>query len=183
MMNRRVFNVFVFVAGFLLFTQSAWGGKKTEQASIPWSDTPLSWLDFKGLPDARHGGALTASGFYYNFKCENGIAEWKVGAVFFPEQSYVNPQVRHPYMLAHEQLHFDITELFARKLRKLLEEENIGCNDQAEVEYFCEKMVEEWRAFQQQYDIETRHSMDRDAQIHWNKLVRDALSELEDWKD
>jgi hypothetical protein len=182
-MNRQVINVSVLILGFLLLYEGAWAVKKTDITNIPWSETPLSWSDFKGIPDSRHGGALTASGFYYNFNCENGIAEWKVGAVFFPEQSYVNPQARHPYMLAHEQLHFDITELFARKLRLLLEEENIDCSDQAEVEYLCEKMVEEWRAFQQQYDFETRHSMDRDAQIHWNKKVRDALSELEEWKD
>jgi hypothetical protein len=182
-MNLQGLKTILFTIAFLLFLPNSWAGRNAEQASIRWSETPLSWKDFKGIPDSKHGGALTASGFYYNFKCENGVAEWEVGAVFFPEKSYVNPQVRHPYMLAHEQLHFDITELFARKLRKQLSEGNIGCEDQAEVEYLCERMVEEWRAFQQQYDIETRHSMERDAQVFWNSMIRDALKELEVWKD
>jgi len=181
-MKVQVAKSLLFICFCLFFSTQSRAGRNGDEASIRWSETPLTWKDFKGIPDSRHGGALTASGFYYNFKCENGMAEWEVGAVFFPNKSYVNPQVLNPYMLAHEQLHFDITELFARKLRKQLVEENIGCDDRTEVEYLCERMVEDWRAFQQQYDIETNHSMNRDAQIHWDKMIRDALMELEDWR-
>lgn len=41
-----------------------------------------------------------------------------VYAYFSPRQSWYHKDMADDHLLSHEQLHFDITELYARKLRK-----------------------------------------------------------------
>ena len=37
---------------------------------------------------------------------------------FYPESSWYIPETANEVILSHEQLHFDISELFARKMRE-----------------------------------------------------------------
>lgn len=154
-----------------------------EEPMIHWSNQPLTWNDYKALPDRNHGGALTASSIYYNYGCSNEQAAWYVGAVFLPEKSYVNYEVAHAYMLAHEQLHFDITELFARKLRKAIAEAALTCDDLSEINYLAERAVEEWMEMQDAYDKETLHSINRDAQVRWQEHISSLLEEYHEWAE
>jgi hypothetical protein len=174
---------FFMLLGLLIHFYPSAANHPSDEMTIVWSDEVLDWHDFRALPDRLHGGAMTASGLYYNFRCIDGQAEWVVRAVFFPNKSFVNPEVRHPYMLAHEQLHFDITELFARRLRRQLAAASISCDDRDEVDYLCERAVEEWRIYQEQYDEETQHSLNRDAQVFWNRQIANELKALEVWRD
>jgi len=85
-------------------------------------------------------------------------------------------------VLAHEQNHFDIVELFARRLRK-----QVGAmvflnlkDAQKKVETMYSIASKEMDLYQDKYDTETDGSMNGDGQRKWNKKIADELSELED---
>src|SRR5690606_40361550 len=62
---------------------------------------------------------------------------------FNPHLSWVVPASRNDYLLKHEQLHFDITELHARKLRRELANisvEKLGKNAKEVLNAYYEKM-------------------------------------------
>ncbi|MBT8236619.1 MAG: DUF922 domain-containing protein, partial [Bacteroidia bacterium] len=110
-----------------------------EEEPIVWSaDRRLNWSDFKDVsPDSSPVAALTASGISYSFSSmeQNGemIADFTVTAFFYPTRSWVQDHLASANILAHEQLHFDITELFARKFRARLAQARFTDNIKAEV--------------------------------------------------
>lgn len=87
---------------------------------ILWdTDRKLVWDDFKGTADAGMPNieALTASTIevstsYY----ENEVPKFNVASFFIKSQSWTKTD--SDFTLEHEQLHFDITEIHARKIRK-----------------------------------------------------------------
>src|SRR6266567_3162991 len=85
---------------------------------IDWSATNrLTWNDYKGRPDSESGAAATTTsylGIEYNFK--NNTVTYKIVCRFSKNKSWGLYKTDH--ILGHEQGHFDITEIFARKLNK-----------------------------------------------------------------
>ena len=89
-----------------------------EERTIAWNASrKLSWADFKAQPDPNSDAvALTASGitFSYSLKTsERNVVDFSttVKAHFYPEKSWYLTNKASAYILRHEQLHFDITEL------------------------------------------------------------------------
>ncbi len=101
-------------------------GLAQESTPIAWDvSRKLAWEDFKGKPfKTAWAAATTASGISYEYtgrETKGGYElEFSVGAYFYPEKSWYQPHLCDALVLSHEQLHFDISELFARKLRKQL---------------------------------------------------------------
>jgi hypothetical protein len=157
--------------------------------SITWSENyKLSWGDFKCAPDMNsNAAAITASGltFGYNVKKENDkVKSFKVEveARFYPEKSWVKPEEEDNHILAHEQLHFDITELFSRKLRKVISEVSISQNINDKLDGIHAKIVVELNAFQNQYDIETDFSRNFVAQAKWQEFINNELDVLKEYQ-
>lgn len=92
-----------------------------EDDKILWSTKrKLIWDDFKGvIPETTEpfAVALTCSNVQikYDF-IDNEVLSYKIENYFIKSKSWTI--TRDTQMLAHEQLHFDITELYARKIRK-----------------------------------------------------------------
>jgi hypothetical protein len=107
---------------------------------------------------------------------------YKIRAYFEKNESWVKEEARTNYRLAHEQLHFDVTELHARKLRKILAERKFRCGEEEEFEHFVEQYVRTWEVTQQAYDFSTHHSMDKGKQMDWHHRIAFELSLLEDDK-
>jgi hypothetical protein len=156
---------------------------------ITWEDDePLRWSDFKGK--ARNWGgisALTASAIEYAYDCYDGTLDLDVRAIFIPEESWVKTDAKTEYILAHEQLHFDITEIYARKLRRELSEKVTSCRDIWKIERIAGKLISEWKEVQQQYDKDTHHSINRELQERWEEKVEFDLEayagySLSNWK-
>ena len=80
-------------------------------------------------------------------------------------------------MLSHEQLHFDISELFARRLRTRLRETRFSGRVKAEVRKIFEQVNRELSGFQDRYDRETDFSRNPEAQQAWNRAMSKLLSE------
>ena len=83
-------------------------------------------------------------------------------------------------LLIHEQLHFDIVELFARKLRhqyKTIEESKEVSTYFTYNEVF-QNYLKELSNYQKLYDKETEHGIDRVKQFEWEIKVKKELIEL-----
>ena len=88
------------------------------------------------------------------------------------------------YILSHEQGHFDIAEIFARKLHKKMSEYRFDkrtCNKKLGEIY--DEIVEEKSEMQNDYDKETRHSINKEKQAQWLKKIERLLVEYEDYAD
>ncbi|MGB5821164.1 MAG: DUF922 domain-containing protein [Saonia sp.] len=149
--------------------------------TILWNaEQKLSWKDFKAdPPKGGPAAAVTASGITYQFSSTlkgNEIAlDFKVSTFFYPNKSWYKPELCDTVVLGHEQLHFDISELFARKMRKRLGETKFSKQIKAEVRAIYKKILRELSDFQNRYDTETNFSRNREQQFLWNKKVQEAL--------
>tara|TARA_R110002049_G_scaffold40547_3_gene123301 strand:- start:1479 stop:2009 length:531 start_codon:yes stop_codon:yes gene_type:complete len=153
-----------------------------EDEVLPWSfGKKLSWADFKGRPSAiSNAAAITASGITYSFSAQ-GTADkmeldFEVSSYFYPKKSWYKPQLANPTVLGHEQLHFDITEVYARKLRQELAKTKFSKNAKAEVKEIYRNILKELNDFQSKYDSETNFSRDTVQQLIWNKKIKKALN-------
>ena len=170
---------YILVLGVLaLFSFQSLQGYDT----IEWSaDRPLSWNDFKGkVPPNDRAAATTASGISYRFSTsgtENAIeVDFKIDTYFYPTKSWYQPELCDEVILSHEQLHFDISELYARKFRQRIDAATFThSNVKAKVRSIYRKINQELSAFQNRYDRETNFSRDREQQILWNNRIAKAL--------
>ncbi|MEX0290509.1 MAG: DUF922 domain-containing protein [Flavobacteriaceae bacterium] len=174
---RRYFSFLIFLITFT--------GLSQEYETILWSsDHRLSWDDFKAKPSGpSRAAAITASGISYQFSTMESNGEYEldytVSTYFYPNKSWYQPEVCDEVILSHEQLHFDISELFARKMRRILEETRFTKNVKSEVKSIYRKINKELAEFQNLYDDETNFSRDREQQLLWNKKIAEALERSE----
>jgi hypothetical protein len=141
----------------------------------------LSWADFKGIPErATDKDALTESGISFSWSCDNRGFRAQAYAMFVPSKSWV--KTRTTVLLAHEQTHFDITEIHARKLRKYFGEMRNPCYLGKEgINEAARRHLRENRAMQEAYDRETNHSLREGEQKRWEAKVQAELAALSTW--
>ncbi len=95
-------------------------------------------------------------------------------------------------VLSHEQTHFDIAELYARKIRKAIQEfieESEGCDLQGIADIYYRLEEEHWQT-QFLYDDEVRECEDKEAylchnlekQWEWDKKIACQLEEYKDYE-
>lgn len=171
---RFIFGLFAFLFSTMLFAQ--------EEEAILWnSGQRLSWANFKAEPPKNTEiAATTASGLSYQFSTteENGKYEldYVVSTFFYPNRSWYQPNICDEVILSHEQLHFDISELYARKMRKIIDNTTFTKNVKAEVKAIYRQINKELAEFQQVYDRETNYSRNIEQQLSWNKKINEALA-------
>ncbi|EDP69808.1 hypothetical protein FBALC1_09762 [Flavobacteriales bacterium ALC-1] len=161
---------------------------KQYEIQIEWSaDRKLTWKDFKGKPDTiNHPNtlAMTNSGFGY----ESGISMFKEGkifvqSVFNTNESWVVPKGKNDYVLRHEQIHFDITEIYSRKLRKVLTDAKITSSDTQRAKAIFDKIFNELQKRQDKYDRETKYGDKKETQENWEAIVEIELAKYEFYKE
>ncbi len=122
---------------------------------------------------------MTTSGIGYSLswieKADGKIPVLSIGAYFFPEKSWIQEGYCTPEILAHERLHFDITELFAREMRKRAARANIGKDIQGAVQRIYAQVVKEMGAMQRAYDHQTDYSRNVPMQAQWYDRITTAL--------
>lgn len=177
--KKLIFIGFVLCIGFFGYSQEV-------QEAIPWSsERRLSWKDFKGpIPPDAVPAATTASGISYKYSANllhhEVKLDYEVRAYFYPNESWYKPNVCDDLILSHEQLHFDISELYARKMRLILSRTSFTEDVKAEVRQIYEDILKELSDFQEKYDWETNFSRNRPAQLEWNARIAEALSRIDD---
>ena len=156
-------------------------GHSQEYETIEWSaDRKLTWADFKGrVPESDRAAAVTASGITYRFSTlyKNGElkVDFKVTTYFYPNKSWYQPHLCDTFILGHEQLHFDISELYAQKMRDRLAKKSFTENVKEEVKLIYREILEELEVYQDLYDEQTNFSRDSIQQSLWNNKIKDAL--------
>ena len=158
-----------------------------QNTEISWSaHNKLKWSDFKGeVKNDSPFAAATFSGTTYRYSASviggKVKARFRIQSFFDTNQSWVKLNESDDYLLAHEQLHFDITELYTRKFRLKLHSMSFSENIKSEVRGVYDSINNLKRLRQELYDKETNHSKNKTAQLEWNKTIYLELQELEDF--
>ena len=151
----------------------------------------LNWEDFKAAPPQNSKfKANTNAGITYSWglQIENAskTLNYEVNSYFYPQLSWVDQGSQNAHLLKHEQTHFDITEWHARKLRKELSEidSNELNQDTRKILNDLYKTIEiERSGMQKAYDRETKHSLNKEAEVKWQKMVKEELFKLRDFRN
>ena len=132
----------------------------------------LNYSDFKG-PSKGSFAALSTTQINLETTEEGGCYRFKAAARFLPHLSFI----KETKVLAHEQLHFDITELFARKINSALSPlQNCSYKQCSRAYQIHDSLIKEWNKFQELYDTETGHSMNKEMQQKWGVKIDSLLS-------
>jgi hypothetical protein len=155
---------------------------------IPWeADSKLKWSDFHGKAQMSSShDALSHCGLSMDMSMQGGEISFIVKAVFDRKQSWVKNAESSSELLAHEQLHFDIYEQYARELRKRLSESTFN-EDAYDVSRKTNKVYKEVNKelllAQQNYDKETDHSLVKTKQMEWESRVASKLKKLNNFSE
>jgi len=150
--------------------------------TFAWSPSrPLTWADFKSQPTpADKLAALTSATIDVQAACQDFKFNSTVRAVFIPTESWVREATKaSPNLLRHEQVHFDITELYARKLRQKISLSKFDCEHlQPRFKNLTNAVFAEWQKEEARYDQETNHGLAADRQKSWEINIQNQLSRL-----
>ena len=164
-------------------------GNNPNEETMTWSESrKLTWADFKATPDANSDAvALTASGITFGYSVKTSgkrIVDfsYSVEAHFYPRKSWYLKDKGDDHILRHEQLHFDITELYVRKFRQHLKRLVVNQNVKEQMNQIHVAINEALDETQKKYDAQTKHSINVEAQRYWESYVAEELKKLDTYK-
>jgi len=141
----------------------------------------LTWNDYKARPNkASSFKALTASRISFSANSEGKLLKLNLQNYFEPHASWTKTD-KNKELLEHERLHFHISELFARKLRRQILQTKFKSSGQRlmnEVSKMYEEHMHELTQCQRRYDRETDHSIQVDKQEEWDFKIKSELLTL-----
>lgn len=164
-----------------LLVISAFGQNARE--ILEWNEFyDLSWYDFQGAPDSESpADAATSVQIKAMPYVVNGDLFYDVYAYFNRRKSWKRDT--SPALLRHERLHFDIAELYARKIRqKIRKMRKNGVKDSGVINAAVRKLLLESNSYDELYDLETLHGAIRSKQTKWEQQVQAELSALDSFK-
>jgi hypothetical protein len=149
--------------------------------TIDWHpERLLRWSDFKS-PKNKSGGfavATTTCGFGYDGIISGDIIQVNVYVRFYCNESWYDKDFKIGEVLKHEQLHFDICELYGRIFYKqILSLRKRGNLTENTLTKTLNKLRKEYDAMQDRYDGETNNSTNRSKQHEWERNIHKALQE------
>lgn len=154
---------------------------------IEWTAArKLNWNDFKAnAPHTTREAALSNCGFGYssNKAYHYEIINITVLARFYSNRSWVRTDRKSVRLLQHEQRHFDLCELYARKFRQKLAKRTWTGDDIDKIDRIYQRYFHELDEQQLKYDKETIHSLDTKKQNEWNDAIARELDELAEFTD
>lgn len=157
----------------------------TKQSNLlEWNASrKLTWTDFKAPPDKNStNAALTSSSINIEFGYTNTGLKYNIKCRF--DQNLSWGRIKNDYILAHEQGHFDIAEIHARKLYQLLKAYKFNSRSVGkDVNKIYDTVMKAHHAFQSQYDQETNYSRDPENQDKWMNKIAEELKNLEDFSN
>ena len=177
--------LFLFASALLLALASFTPLPKPDQ--LPYDpDRPLTWDDFRPramLPILGYK-AYTWSGIAIDLSSDDTGIHVNTYSYFVPSESWVEKDAGTPELLRHEQGHFDLTELYTRELRTLLEpyqnmdvSKFVRGDGQDSVQRLYDETFDRMNAEQERYDKETEHSVNREKQQMWDADIARRLRE------
>jgi hypothetical protein len=165
----------IFITTSLLCFSVLCFSQSTEQ--LIWSTKKLASADFKAEPDENSPfKALSSTGFGYSYKYNNDSLIVETVTHFKPQLSWIKKQDAD--LLAHEQLHFDITEYFRRLFLIKLAKTPIDINNvKPVIQALYAEVRNELRTWQGTYDEQSDHSVNKEQQQKWAALITEKLNQ------
>jgi hypothetical protein len=157
---------------------------KAEQ-SFTWNPSrKLSWDDFNGPVRDGSGTATVAEtscgiSVETNLATARGKATVYVFNIFDKRTSWVRPGKELAVVLEHEQGHWDICELYTRRMQARFDAAEItGATLNRKVSEIYNAVTNEFIERQEQYEEDTRHGTLSEEQQRWTKLIAEELERL-----
>lgn len=168
-----------------LFANPSFGQPQDYDPSrfIEWNEFyKLNWDNFESkVSDDTFGDAGTAVKIIAKPYYVGKRIEYNVFPLFDRQKSWVFE--KDPDLLAHEQLHFDIAELYARKIRqKVATLQSQNNKDLSHYNYEINKLLTESNEMDLKYDMETLHGGISVKQSEWRSKINQELKALEAYK-
>ena len=143
---------------------------------IAWNlQDRIEWDDFHGEPrlDTPFDATIMTN-IRHHYRIEFGQLHYDVQAYFYPKHSWARRQ--SPALLEHERLHFDLTQVYAKRLRDYLAkcaEEPV--KNRLEIEENVTFFLDRWDLAEEHYDQITSHGLRYHAQLDWQERVDSLL--------
>jgi len=172
--------LFVVIASFFSYTPSY---SQVANDTIYWSPCyKLKWDDFKAKPDTLSKfGAVSNPIIKYHLVSTQKKFTINVICVFIKSKSW-SIFKNSDTLLMHEQGHFDIAELFARKLRKCFSEYKFNPVTVAkDIDQLFMINKQERAKMDSLYDKSTNLSRNGKQQMVWNELIKIELNKLKNF--
>ena len=147
---------------------------------IPWeNDKRLVWDDFLCEPKVGTDAvASTSTSLGIAYQLTDGELKYHITCYFNKEKSW--GLMKTDYILAHEQGHFDITEIFARRLNEALQTYQFNKKTfKKDIGQIYQSIVSQKEEYQRIYDAETDHSRNRKVQYDWLEKIDSLLVETQ----
>ncbi len=189
--------VYAFILGFYVFAQStasfAKDGKEGKSVDAPeatntnpvrpsdfqWNaGRKLTWDDFRGVVNtvSDESAAATHCGIGFKTSTAGGKPEIIVYNTFYINKSWVKPDAKIASILDHEQGHFDLCEIYTRKLRERLNSFDFNAADvRQQLMSIYSEVNAEYERRQQAYEYETVHGTNFAQQKKWQDAISHEL--------
>ncbi|HLP13232.1 MAG TPA: hypothetical protein VK177_14950 [Flavobacteriales bacterium] len=175
----RPSTLLILFVGALALSFIAAGGELSTEL-IKWTPgKKLTWNDFQGKPDfkSKNTKAVTWTKLKGRSKIHEDRIEYDYSCFFNKEKSWHTGTSVH--LLNHEQGHFDIGEICARKFRKALAE-HISANISSTKKFLdsLENAIDETeQELTDLYERETDSSRNIQGQLTWDRKINTWLEE------
>lgn len=145
-------------------------------------DPKLSWSDLKrNIPETANDAYLID----YNLVLRRDINIWwgnvksfEVQGVLNKNGSGVKESLKTPAILAHLQLIYDLSQIYAKRLELFLNENVKKSSNNEELQQYMDKYMEDLNSEVGSYITETQNGSKAEIQNKWNKKVAAAKVEL-----
>lgn len=137
---------------------------------------PLKWDDFQSkIPVSRFDAVVYPTiGYEEHASVVNGIINIGLAIkVCLPKSAaWVRGGMQNDYTLNHEQRHFDIAKIVAEHFKQKINAGNLTVsNYEGIINFEYLETYREMDKLQKQYDDETRHGADKQAQQQWDQRI------------
>ncbi len=164
----------LYIAALLLLVNFISNG----QDVLLWNEKfPLKWTDFLGkVNDSSQfdAEAFTSVEYSYTFYTPDKYS-FKVQACFNRTTSWIKKERSCEGLLQHEQVHFSLAQLYAKKLTLAFESYKYSANFQNEIVEIFKQIEIDYHKSQRLFDEETNHSLISKKEKEWEAFVLEEL--------
>lgn len=149
--------------------------------SICWrDDLKLKWSDFQGVvPQVTNWSAVCSAELLATGCWSNNLPNFKITNCFDRNASWTD-DTTSAEGLKHEQLHFDIAEIHARRMRKSVDSlRQLGETSFEPYSLIIQELLDRRNKIDSIYDEETAHSIFLKKQELWAEKIKNEIKELE----
>lgn len=157
--------------------------KKEIPPIVTWSERSLVWSDFQ--PVAKIQGDFHAS-IYSEMRYPKQIDKDDALVYAFMDPAFsekIKDSMSDDQLLKHEQYHFNITEYYARLLRKAIVNQGQKGATASTLRDLYLSYEEERDKMQEEYDEVSEHNINQPKQLYWQLKIDDLLRETAYYKN